>query len=80
MGKLKKKPKAAKPPKLGEVLTLAEAATYLRVSEAGLRADADAGLLPGHLIGGEWRFTKEGILRWLSAAAPHAELQTRMPE
>lgn len=67
-------PKATKPPKPTpngtaappEVLTLAEAAAFLRVSEAGLNADADAGRVPGRLVAGEWRFVKATLLAWLS--------------
>lgn len=51
-----------------EVMTLAEAAAFLRVPESGLRADADAGRLPGRLIAGEWRFVKGALLNWLANA------------
>jgi excisionase family DNA binding protein len=67
MGKVKKSPKP-KPPSLGEVLTLAEAAAYLRVSEAGLEADARSGRLPARRVDGEWRFHRSGLAGWLSAA------------
>jgi excisionase family DNA binding protein len=72
----KKKPKASKansngvPPSAEGVLTLAEAAAFLRVSEEGLRKDADDGRLPGRLVGGEWRFVRQALLEWLSAATP----------
>jgi hypothetical protein len=68
----KKKPKASKanangvPRAEAGVLTLAEAAKLLRVSEAGLKADAAAGRVPCRLVAGEWRFTKEAIFEWLS--------------
>ena len=52
-----------------EVMTLAEAAAFLRVPEVGLREDADAGRLPGRLIAGEWRFVKGALLNWLANAA-----------
>jgi helix-turn-helix protein len=52
------------------VLTLSEAAVFLRVSEEGLKKDADAGLLPGRLVGGEWRFVKHALVEWLSTALP----------
>lgn len=70
MGKLKKKPKAAKaakPPKPGEVLTLAQAAAYLQVDEDSLEADARAGRVPARMLGGEWRFHRAGLAAWLSA-------------
>ena len=64
-----KKPKTPEPnaiPPTGEVLTLAEAAAFLRVSESGLKADAAAGRVPGRVVAGEWRFVKPTLLAWLS--------------
>lgn len=49
-----------------DVLTLAEAAAYLKVSVDGLRADAVAARLPCRNVAGEWRFIKSAIVRWLS--------------
>ena len=50
---------------LTEVLTLAEAAAYLRVSEADVVRLAQQQDLPGRLIGTEWRFLKSAIQDWL---------------
>jgi excisionase family DNA binding protein len=47
------------------VLTLAEAAAYLRVSEAELRRMVGTQSLPGRRIGSEWRFSREAIQDWL---------------
>lgn len=73
----KKKPKPTKKPKPSangavapEVLTLAEAAAWLRVPEDGLKADAVAGRIPARLVAGEWRFTKPAVLAWLSVPEP----------
>jgi hypothetical protein len=74
-------PRATKPPKPtangaappSEVLTLPEAAALLRVSEAGLKADADAGRVPGRPVAGEWRFVKATLLAWLSEAEKPAK-------
>jgi hypothetical protein len=49
-----------------EVLTLAEAAGFLRVSVDGLKSDAINGKVPGRLIDGEWRFSRVALLCWLS--------------
>ena len=54
------------PPNPEGVLTLAEAAKLLRVSEEGLKLDAIAGRVPCRLIAGEWRFTKAALFEWLS--------------
>ena len=57
----------------GEVLTLAEAAAYLRLPEQGVIAAATTQGLPGRLVAGEWRFLKVAIQRWLSVSQPTAE-------
>jgi hypothetical protein len=56
-----------------EVLTLAEAAAWLRVSEAGLKADADAGRVPGRVVAGEWRFSIVALTAWLGTAERASE-------
>jgi len=48
-----------------EVLTLAEAAAYLRVPEAELVRMVGPRGLPGRLIGSEWRFSREAVQDWL---------------
>ena len=48
-----------------EVLTLAEAAAYLRVAEAELGRIAGSQGLPGRRIGSEWRFSRAAIQDWL---------------
>ncbi len=50
-----------------DVLTLAEAAEMLRLPEEAVLARAQAGEMPGRRFGEEWRFTREAVLRWLSA-------------
>lgn len=48
-----------------EVLTLAEAAAYLRVSEGDfLRLVSEQGL-PGRKVGDDWRFLKAALEDWL---------------
>jgi excisionase family DNA binding protein len=49
----------------GEVLTLDELAALLQVDEDAARDLAEAGDLPGRKIGGEWRFARGAVLRWL---------------
>jgi excisionase family DNA binding protein len=48
-----------------EVLTLAEAAAYLRVPDAELARMAGSQGLPGRLVGSEWRFSRAAIQDWL---------------
>ena len=78
MPRIKKKPtEASGTPQLAtangpadEVLTLAEAAAYLRVSEADLVELVHSQNLPGRFIGNEWRFLKSAIQQWLAKESP----------
>jgi len=53
-----------------EVLTLEEAAAFLRVREDALLALATEGAIPARKIGEEWRFLKEGLGDWLRCGPP----------
>ena len=48
-----------------DVLTLSEAARYLRVEEGDVLCLADRQELPGRRISGEWRFLKAALQDWL---------------
>ncbi len=48
-----------------DVLTLTEAAAYLRLPEDAVRAEAEAGRLVGQHVRGEWRFARSGVVAWL---------------
>lgn len=50
-----------------DVLTLAEAATYLRLPEDAVREEAEAGRLVGQHVRGEWRFVRAAVAAWLQA-------------
>jgi excisionase family DNA binding protein len=50
-----------------EVLTLAEAAAYLRLAEAEVLRLVDEQALPARRLGQEWRFLKAAVQQWLSA-------------
>jgi len=65
----KSKPSRNGPP-APEVLTLAEAAKFLRVTEAGLLTDAVAGRVPARRVAGEWRFGRARLLAWLGDGQP----------
>src|SRR5262245_27331007 len=49
-----------------EVLTAAEAASFLRVSEEEVRKLLAHGAIPAQQIGDEWRFLKKALADWLS--------------
>lgn len=68
-----KKPKTAPPrcpvPGGSEVLTVAEAAAFLRVAESQVAELAARQEIPGRQIAGEWRFLKTALANWLAAPA-----------
>jgi excisionase family DNA binding protein len=53
-----------------EVLTLGEAAAYLRLSEAEVLRLVDDQHLPARQLGKEWRFLKTAIQDWLRTGPP----------
>lgn len=57
-----KKPNSAT--EFGDVLTLAQAATYLQVTEADVLEAASKGM-PGQIVGSHWRFAKSALTSWL---------------
>jgi excisionase family DNA binding protein len=48
-----------------QVLTLAETAKFLRISEAKVRKLAECRKLPARKIEDEWRFLKSALEEWL---------------
>jgi excisionase family DNA binding protein len=54
-------------PAPGEVLTLAEAAAYLRVGEAEVLRSVHEQGLPARQLGAEWRFSRAALQDWLGA-------------
>jgi excisionase family DNA binding protein len=56
-----------------EVLTLTEAAAYLRLPEKEVIGLVHSQGLPARLISGEWRFLKTAIQQWLSTGSPTPE-------
>ena len=57
----------------GEVLTLAEAAAYLRLPETEVVGLVHSQGLPGRFLVGEWRFLKAAIQQWLATGSPTPE-------
>ena len=54
------------PAELPDVLTPAQAAVLLQVTEDEIVALAEAGTLPGRRIGEHWRFARPALIAWLS--------------
>lgn len=53
-----------------DVLTLADAAKYLRLKRAQVLALAERGDLPGRQVGDDWRFLKSALQDWLRGKPP----------
>jgi excisionase family DNA binding protein len=54
------------PAPLPDVLTAAQAAELLQVSEDEVVELAEAGSLPGRRIGDRWRFSRPALISWLA--------------
>lgn len=63
----------------GPILTLREAADYLRVAEGDLLRLAEDGAIPARKIGSEWRFLQSAIDEWLHPPL-RAETTENAPE
>jgi excisionase family DNA binding protein len=50
---------------LPDVLTLEEAARYLRLPRETVKQQAAQGKLPGRFVDGKWRFLKAALNDWL---------------
>jgi excisionase family DNA binding protein len=61
-----------------DVLTLKEAATYLRLSERSLYELARSRRLPAAQLGGKWLFPRMQLERWLAAQADGPEAAHRL--
>src|SRR3954469_123988 len=69
-------PASAPPPAngaVGDVLTLAEAAAYLRVPESEMAALIERQGLPARRVGEDWRILKAAIQDWLRMGPPPAK-------
>jgi len=53
---------------LQDVLTLEDAATYLRLSKEMVRKKAEAGDIPGRQVEGSWRFLRIALETWLGTS------------
>lgn len=57
---------AANGPTQPDVLTLAEAAAYLRLTEEDVLRLVNEQALPARRLGNEWRFLKAAVQHWLT--------------
>jgi hypothetical protein len=63
-----------------DVLSLSEAAGYLRLPEDAVRAEAEAGRLVGQHIRGEWRFVRFAVVAWLQTPQKPARVSETQNE
>jgi excisionase family DNA binding protein len=62
----------------GKVLTLHEAAAYLRLPEADVLRLVDEQALPARRLGNEWRFLKAAVQQWLSTPPPQGSKEAQL--
>jgi excisionase family DNA binding protein len=60
------------------VFTLAEAAAYLRLTEANVTYAVHMQDLPGRFVDGQWRFLKSAIQEWLSKPPPQYSKEAQL--
>jgi excisionase family DNA binding protein len=58
-------------PQHEDILTLPEAAAYLRVDEQGLADMAEGGNVPARKVAGQWRFSRRGLEDWMRFPGLH---------
>jgi excisionase family DNA binding protein len=63
---------------LADVLTLAEAAAYLRLPETEVIRLVNYQDLPGRLAGSEWRFLKAALQEWLQKPIPRPSKEAQL--
>jgi excisionase family DNA binding protein len=51
---------------LPQILTIGEAAQYLRISSSSLYKLAQDGRIPCQKVGRHWRFHRDTLLRWIA--------------
>ena len=61
--------------KPGEVLTIEELSTYLKIPKSTLYKIVREGKVPCQKIGRHWRFRKEAIDKWLEDLPPGIDKQ-----
>ena len=49
-----------------DILTLKEAAKYLKIGESTVYRLAQKGKLPGRKVGGGWRFSRRKLEAWIA--------------
>ncbi len=54
-------------------LTLPELARHIGMDARDVQRMADKGTLPGHRVGGEWRFNRAALLDWLQREIPNLD-------
>lgn len=71
------------PRDLPPVLTTEQAAALLGLSPYTVREFAREGKIPGRKVGQTWRFSRDGLIRWLetpNAHKPGRQTQEQAPE
>ena len=63
-----------------EILTITEAAQYLRISLSSLYKLAQDGKIPAQKVGKHWRFHKQTLTDWIAAGNMNFQEQKSKPK
>jgi excisionase family DNA binding protein len=58
-----------------DILTLQEAAEFLRVPPLTMQRQVKAGRVPGRRIGKEWRFSRTVLIEWMASGPDRHDLE-----
>jgi excisionase family DNA binding protein len=58
-----------------DILTLQEAAEFLRVPPLTMQRQVKAGRVPGRRIGKEWRFSRSVLIKWMASGPDRHDLE-----
>ncbi len=60
-----------------EILTIPEVAALLKIAEKTVYVLAQRGDLPGFKVGGQWRFSRAAINKWIDVQSRAAEASSQ---
>lgn len=63
-----------------EILTISEAAQYLRISLSSLYKLAQDGRIPAQKVGKHWRFHRQTLINWVAAGSLNAKERKAQPK
>ncbi|MDD5368128.1 MAG: helix-turn-helix domain-containing protein [Anaerolineaceae bacterium] len=63
-----------------EILTIEEAAAYLRIPTSSVYKLAQAGKIPAQKVGRHWRFYRPSLTQWIASGQLNPDAKKNKPE